>query len=269
MIGFKKLDISKFKSDGYQIFEEIIPQEIILDVRDFLTRSISETLGPAKLEIGCSSDSDLLRIINNIAAGHQGGVGGLSKSTRDALSGHLSLETRLSKTLWKIPYAAKLQEILIALLGDELHLHMPPTARYVLPGNVHAGVPPHQDISYNKHMTDFITVWVPLVDIDDACGGVTVYEGSGNAPEYETGKTDSEFWQQGVPTAGYQPVHCAMKAGGVLVLNKWIIHGSTANRSANIRISVDYRFFGGADRSTKHFLDMKRQHVIQPAQENA
>jgi len=264
----KEVEISKFLVDGYQVFENVVPLQVILEVRSFLSERITETLEPAKREIGCSLDSDVVRVIGDVAAGRRGGVKSLSKSTRDALSGHFSLEARLSQILWKVPYSEKFQAILKAMLAcDDLYMHLPPTARYVLPGNVHAGVPPHQDVSYNKHMSNFVTIWVPFVDIDDACGGVTMYEGSGQAPEYSVEQASSDFWQQGVPTEGYRPVHCTMKAGSVLALNKWVIHGSTANRSSNIRISTDFRFFGASDRSTKHYLDMKRRRVIKPEQE--
>jgi hypothetical protein len=267
MSSMEKIDISKFEADGYQVFENVVPLEVILEVRSFLSQKITETLEPAKREIGCTVDCEVVRVIGDIAAGRLGGVESLSKSTRDALSGHFSLEARLSQILWKVPYSEKFQAILKALLAsDDLYMHMPPTARYVLPGNVHAGVPPHQDVSYNKHMSNFVTIWVPFVDIDDACGGVTIYEGSGQAQEYSVEQASSDFWQQGVPTEGYRPVHCTMKAGSVLALNKWIIHCSTDNRSSNIRISTDFRFFGASDRSTKHYLDIKRRHVVKPEQ---
>jgi hypothetical protein len=264
----KQVEISKFRADGYQVFENVVPLEVVLEVRSFLSEQITETLEPAKREIGCSLDSDVVRVIGDIAAGRRGGVASLSQSTRDALSGHFSLGARLSPILWKVPYSEKFQTILKALLAsDDLYMHMPPTARYVLPGNLHAGVPPHQDVSYNKHMSNFVTIWVPFVDIDDACGGVTIYKGSGQVPEYSVEQASSDFWKQSVPTKGYRPVHCTMKAGSVLALNKWVIHGSSANRSSNIRISADFRFFGALDWSTKHYLDMKRRHVVKPEQE--
>lgn len=264
----EEIDVSNFEAYGYQVFEDVVPPDVISEVRNFLSQQINETLEPAKREIGCSLDSDVVRVIGDIAAGRRGGVESLSKATRDALSGHFSLETRLSPILWKVPYSEKSQVILKALLAsDELYMHMPPTARYVLPGNVHAGVPPHQDVSYNKHMSNFVTIWVPFVDIDDACGGVTIYQGSGQAPEYSVEQASSNFWQGGVPTQGYRPIHCTMKAGSVLALNKQVIHGSTANRSSDIRISTDFRFFGASDRSTKHYLDMKRRHIVKPEQE--
>lgn len=264
---YEKIDISKFQSDGYQIFENVIPPDIIIEIRNFLSQQITETLEPAKREIGCTLDSDVVRVIGDIAAGRHGGVESLSKSTRDALSGHFSLEVRLSQMLWKAPYSERFQAILKGLLAsDELYMHMPPTARYVLPGNIHAGVPPHQDISYNRHMSNFVTIWVPFVDIDDACGGITIFEGSGQAPEHPIEHASSVFWLQGVPTEGLRPVHCTMKAGSVLALNKLVIHGSAANLSNHTRISIDFRFFGVSDRSTKHYLDMKRRLVINPEQ---
>jgi len=265
----REVDVSKFLVNGYQVFENVVPLQVVQEVRSFLSRRISETLEPAKREIGCSRDSDVVQVIGDIAAGRHGrGVESLSKATRDALSGHFSLETRLSQILWKVPYSEKFHAIAKALLAsDDLYMHMAPTARYVLPGNVHAGVPPHQDVSYNKHMSNFVTIWVPFVDIDDSCGGVTMYEGSGQAPEYSVEQASSDFWQQGIPTEGYRPVHCTMKAGSVLALNKWVIHGSTAIRSSNTRMSTDFRFFGASDRSTKHYLDMKRRQVVKPEQE--
>jgi hypothetical protein len=58
-----------------------------------------------------------------------------------------------------------------------------------------------------------------------------------------------------------------MMVGIVLALNKWMIHGSTANHSSDIRISTDFRFFGALDWSTKHYLDIKRRQVVKPEQE--
>ena len=35
-----------------------------------------------------------------------------------------------------------------------------------LPNNTKAGVPVHQDAPYNKHMSNSITCWTPLVETD-------------------------------------------------------------------------------------------------------
>lgn len=143
-------------------------------------------------------------------------------------------------------------------------MHMPPTARFVLPGNTQAAVPPHQDISYNRHMSNFVTVWVPLIEITEKCGGVIVFPGNNVEEVSQTGNTGSSFWQDAVPTNEMESVHCLMKEGSILALNKYTIHKSATNLSHDIRISIDFRFFGKGDSSAKHFLDLKTLKVCGP-----
>lgn len=252
-----------FNEFGFQVFQKVIPEEIILEIITFLAERIKASVSAAKDEIGCSLDSDFIEAIANISNGRRGGVESLTKTTRDTLTGHFPLEVRLSENLWKIPYSESFYSIIKTILRSEnVFMHMPPTARFVLPGNVYAGVPPHQDISYNKHMTDFITVWVPLVDIDEECGGVTVYEGSGQDEEHPVESFSSEFWKRGVSVDSYKPTHCKMNVGDILILNKRIIHGSRSNQSNRTRISIDFRFFGEGSRSDKHYLDMQQRKVF-------
>lgn len=217
----------RFLEQGYGVYPQLLDQAVLAEVRGFL-----ESRLPA---------------------------------CRENPSGHFDLDTRLDPRLWTIPRLPALQALLHDILDSEsLFMHMPPAARCVLPGNLAAGVPAHQDLSYNRHMSDFITVWVPLVDIDDDCGGVAVYEGS-NAPcEIAVPRDPQGHWLQGVSTRGYEAVHCKLRGGDVLVLNKWIIHASMPNRATRTRLSIDYRFFGGQDSSSKHYLDLQTGVVIAP-----
>lgn len=252
-----------FDEFGFQVFRKVIPKEVILETVTFLSEKIEASVSAAKDEIDCSSDSNFIETIANISNGRKGSVESLTKTTRDTLTGHFPLEVRLSENLWKIPYSESFYSIIKTILRSQnVFMHMPPTARFVLPGNVYAGVPPHQDISYNRHMTDFITIWVPLVDIDEECGGVIVYEGSGHDQEHPVQSFSSEFWQRGVSVGAYKPTHCKMSAGDILVLNKRIIHGSRSNQSDRTRISIDFRFFGEGARSDKHYLDMQKRKVL-------
>ena len=144
-------------------------------------------------------------------------------------------------------------------------MHLPPAARFILPGNTLAGVPPHQDLSYNRHLSSFITVWVPMVPVDDSCGGIAVYEGSGFLPEQQVAHATSDFWLDPLVTDGFTEIHWNMAPGDVLVLNSRIIHRSLPNLSDRIRLSVDYRFFGEGTSSTKHFLDLRTWDLVAPA----
>jgi ectoine hydroxylase-related dioxygenase (phytanoyl-CoA dioxygenase family) len=260
------IDISQFQVDGYQIFKNVIPQDVIISCRTFLSNKIVETLGPAKAEINCPSDNELIEYIKRIVNGNDElKLESLSKATRDALSGHFSLNVRLSSILLDVACSDGLLNILRKILDSQnIYMHMPPTSRYVLPGNIYAGVPPHQDISYNKHLSDFVTIWVPFVDIDDECGGVTIFQGSGNAREFIVDQITSKFWLDGVPTDGLKAFKCYMKPGDILALNKFIIHGSSPNNSNRTRISTDFRFFGVGASSSKHYLDMVSKVLVEP-----
>lgn len=260
------VDIDFFKQNGYQIFENVIPLEMIEEIRTILQNDATKSLHSAMREIGCDDESNVIDYIQRITNGTDLTVSGLTKHAKDTLSGHISLQTRMNPALQKIPYHPTIQSILKALLNTSgLNMHMPPTARFILPQNIHSGVPAHQDIVYNRHMSNFITMWVPLVNIDEECGGVVMYEGSGNIPELPTNKGFDDLWFEGVPTEGFKPKHCAIQPGSALFLNKYIIHASKPNISGRVRYSIDYRFFESDAKSTKHYLDMQSNMIIQPS----
>jgi len=260
-------EVEAFRRHGYGIVPQVLDVALLASVRQLLEAHMQRQMAAAAREMGGHS---VAQFVCELASGTTSGartLDALSKDTRDTLSGHFSLEARLDRGLWEIPKQPRLRGILHAALRSRaLYMHMPPTARFVLPGNLHAAVPAHQDLSYNRHLSDFITVWVPLVPIDGACGGVVVYEGSGGAPETPTDSERDRFWLKGIPVEGYRPVHCEMAVGDVLLLNRHIIHASMPNRSDRTRLSIDFRFFGARDRSHKHHLDIQTWTVIAPAE---
>ncbi len=258
-------DIKDFSEQGFAVVRGVLDKRVAREAREFLESRISPEIALACKEIGCPDPAQFVSYIGKQA---ESAGAGLSKSTRDTLSGHFSLETRLSKDLWSIPRDAGLRALLEQTLRSRsLFMHMPPTARFVLPGNVYAGVPAHQDVSYNHHMPEFVTAWIPFVDIDSQCGGVTVFKGSNVPNEALSISATERFWLKSLPTDGYTPVHCEMQVGDVLLLSKWVVHQSMPNRSGRTRISMDCRFFGNSGRSTKHFLDMQHWKVVAPGED--
>jgi ectoine hydroxylase-related dioxygenase (phytanoyl-CoA dioxygenase family) len=263
------IDTTHFLQNGFQIFRNVLPLELVEESRSALEESSLRSLRAAREELDCTAEVDIVQIIDDVAKGVRSKIETLSKATRDTLTGHISLETRLSKEIRTLPTHKNVQAIVKALLNSEqVFMHMPPTPRFVLAGNLHAGVPPHPDIAYNKHLTNFIVIWIPLVDIDEDCGGVVVFQGSGHVPEQMVMGHPEHFWQDAVATNGFPPVHCVLQRGDILALNKWIIHGSKANHSTKTRYSIDCRFFGEGDISTKHFLDLQKNLVIAPNEGN-
>lgn len=240
-----QLSREAFLATGYRVCPQILDRDVLRTVRTFLEERIASEMATA----------------DGLEGAGQPDV----KAARDTRSGHFSLQTRLDPRLRAIPGMPALRAALRDALGSEdLYLHLPPAARFILPGNNAAGVPAHQDLGYNRHMSDFVTAWVPLVDIDDECGGVVVYEGSSSPCEIATAADPQGYWLKGLSTEGYTPVHCKLKVGDVLLMSKWIIHASMPNRSSRTRLSIDFRFFGGEDSSSKHYLNMQSGKVIEP-----
>lgn len=234
------MDLSHFRDHGYQIVRQVIDPAIIAGIGAFLA----------------SAADGLMR--DGVAPADE----------ENARSGHFPVAVRLSPQLWALPRQPALQAIVRqALETRSTFMHMPPMARFIVPGNPLAAVPPHQDVSYNRHMTDFLTVWIPCVPIDDACGGVAVFAGSQQHSEL-LDELSRDVWLKPVPTDGLTRIECQpMQPGDVLLLNRWIIHESMANRSQRTRFSLDLRFFGENGRSPKHYLDCQTWEVVAPRPE--
>lgn len=261
------MDLTHFHTHGYQVLHNVIDREVVQSTLTYLSADADDALTLLMADMRCNDVTTLCKRIDEVAS--RPDFEKVPKDQRMVMSGHFPLETRLSRTLWQIPKLKSVRSVLENVLNhNELYMHMPPTARFVLPGNKHAGVPAHQDVSYNKHMSDFVTLWVPLTKIDDQCGGVAVFPGSGQ-PVERLENFDQKFWLQGINTNGLPRVHCTMEAGDALLLNKWIVHESVPNTSNRIRYSIDHRFFSGRDLSSKHLLDMQNWRVIEPAKQSA
>ena len=252
-----------YQKRGYQVVRQLIPADVVINARRLLEENLSLALERMKdFGIGVGT-TDMVPDINALLSGPD--ASDLDRDLRVLLTGHFPLEVRLDRRLWEIPRDAGVQDFLKTVLGtSSMCMHMPPTARFVLPGNLDAGVPSHQDISYNRHMSDFFTCWVPLVDIDETCGGVTVFPGS-DGTVVDASMVDHGIWFGGIDVSKYKAVDCVpMAPGDVLIFNKYLAHKSMPNVSDKIRFSLDYRFFAATETSTKHYLDMDEWKVIDP-----
>jgi hypothetical protein len=187
---------------------------------------------------------------------------------RHVLLGHFPLAARLDEALWRIPFALAEQPLLYEILeAKRLFVHMPPTARFVLPGNVKAVVPAHQDVTYNKHLGRFCVVWVPLVAIDASCGGMVVFPRTHGRGELHRGASvaPSDGWIPAIDTAGFERLELQPLApGDVVIMSDHVVHKSMPNRSARIRLSIDFRFFGENSCSSKYYLDVAQRRVVAP-----
>jgi hypothetical protein len=102
----------------------------------------------------------------------------------------------------------------------------------------------HQDGVYNYGI-DFITCWVPLMDIDDEVGGLAVAPGSHKASLYPPDIFANPDRRVGIPadaipdTAWRRPDY---KAGDLLMFHSMTAHAGLPNHSNKLRLSMDIRF---------------------------
>src|SRR5829696_8100136 len=230
-----------FDREGILVAKNLLPAEVVRTAADFLRDAVTE-IDRTVRQYGFSlQDADAAERLTALMENPRAEI---SEHDRHMFLGHFPLDVRLAEPLRTIPRVLNGHRLLFELLSaQQLFAHMPPTARYVLPRCSLARVPLHQDISYNRHMGDFCVVWVPLVPIDLACGGMAAY---GWLAPIDSGSADDA---QRVVLAPLEP-------GDVVVMGKGTMHESMPNSSDRMRLSCDFRFFGEQSHSTKHYLDI-------------
>jgi len=256
-----------FRDEGVVALRGILPPAVCSSVIDFLKGAIDD-LSIVFSQYGISIEAP--------AAGKQvqqlldRDGKSIPSEDRHILLGHFPLSVRLNEALWAIPLHLASRPFLCEMLGcRKLFVHMPPTARFVLPGNVKAAVPAHQDVSYNKHLGSFCVVWVPLVEIDELCGGMAVYPKTQGLGELYNGSSvaAADGWIPGIETKSFDRVALfPLSVGDIVVMGDELVHESMPNTSDRIRLSIDFRFFGDNSGSSKHYLDLQERKVIAPSQ---
>jgi len=172
--------------------------------------------------------------------------------------GEFDLATRLDLKVVNLLAGPRVMDFLKRFLQgvDSYLIHYPPMIRFKLPSAEASMVPLHQDSAYNAHLEDFFTVWVPLVDIDEDCGGVVVYEGSQH--QQSLPHSAAGGWEKGLGESEehWKTSHPHMRAGDLLIFPKNLLHKSAPHSSPDrVRFSVDFRVFLRPDQTLKSYFD--------------
>lgn len=254
------LDLSFFKENGYQVIRELIPEDLVLEATSYLRQEKKLVLEKINYLFPFHNEQDLSNQIAKLSDDKEE-FELLSVQLKQWLSGHYPLETRLSEELLNIIRTPIVSELYGAIFPNEdPKVHLPPTARFVLPKYSHAAVPPHQDVSYNKHMDDFFVMWTPFTPTNSVKGGVDLFPNT-HKLSHKKVDTNEGFWLQGLEI-NVPPIHFDMNLGDVLLMDPYIVHRSRPNLSNETRISGDFRFFSGI--STKHYLNIKTGKRVAP-----
>jgi hypothetical protein len=253
-----------FNSQGYLLERSVLDpsatseaRNLLLASKERLHRLLEQWTGESIVDNSAFA-SHQLRIPEYTAKG-------LPVDLRHYLVGEFDLETRLDSRICRALATPQARAALTAFFGtSKYYVHYPPMVRFKMadvPGSI---LPAHQDIAYNGHLRDFITVWVPLVDIDEEVGGLILYDGShldGGVAHAPNGP-----WAHGLtkPAAlTYAKHHVHMKVGDALLFSPLLIHESAPHLSATrLRYSIDFRVFVAPEDTTKSYFDPFEDRVV-------
>jgi phytanoyl-CoA dioxygenase PhyH len=144
-----------------------------------------------------------------------------------------------------------LLRLVAGILGeDEVFVQRAVNIRHALPGDDQRVTPPHQDHYFVGPSPNFVTVWLPVVDIDRVVGGLVLAEGShelGLLPHVPYEDVYSYIFR-GRPQVGVRSedapgarLTADFRPGDVLVFGSHMVHGALRNTSDVIRVSLDVR----------------------------
>ena len=158
------------------------------------------------------------------------------------------LRTRASVTpaLYQFVRHPRMLELMSALLGPEVAWTGSFAVRVKLPESEETRFPWHQDTQYYGNPTQHlhvISVWIPLVDVDEQNGCLQLLAGS-HGWGLLGGARDSERvvrMFEDVEQRG-KPIVLPMRRGDLLAFTNMTCHASTRNQTNEMRWSVDLRY---------------------------
>ncbi len=132
------------------------------------------------------------------------------------------------------------------LLGPNISFNGDYHLRPKMPDSVLTAFPLHQDSQYygkqSRH-AHIITVWIPLIDVDEENGCLFVIPGS-NAYGLIDSKRDKNMNMRSFedPEERGTPIPMPMKKGDILLFSNMTFHGSKVNHTDEVRWSIDIRY---------------------------
>lgn len=259
--------IEQIKQQGFAHLTSVVPLTTIEKIKGYLEDELSTLNTLCQSKYHCS-----LYEMEDVAQSFQGQLDKINHEDRFLFSGVFPTKVRLTDTVESIfSSPALINELQLIFNSNSIFAHLPAMARYILPNSQTSAVPPHIDAQYNQHLSNFLTVWIPLVSINEQCGGVDFYQFTNSS--FENHKTnfnrqlnhkESNYWHDSIPVENMTKVSPHIDIGDVLVFPPDTVHGSASNLSNHVRFSLDIRVFSENGSSTKHYINMKTGERFSP-----
>ena len=152
------------------------------------------------------------------------------------------------KSPWELMASPELQEAVDIAFGEKVRVGRSIGFRYSMPTDAPYLTPPHQDHFYIRETDEFRMIWVPLMDMEIANGGLAIAAGShkhGLREHVEFDGVYSYFFkgrtQKGVRPEDIQGAWTSSRfeLGDLLMFHCCAVHRSLPNVSGLIRLSLN------------------------------
>lgn len=243
-VGLTAEQIAFYEEQGYLLLRGVLPVAALEPVKHVFERAVeqqaNEWFAAGKIQDKCEGWPFETR------------YAGL----REQFPHHFSnswkriLMSRELYDLWQTP---ELLDIVRPLVGDEVYAHGTWNGRPRAPKQPVATIDWHQDAHYYPHYDPadgpLVSVWIPLVPVDEVSGCLQVMPEShkrGALPAVRlprnnlVGLADEDI-------EGLTPHSCVMQPGDVLLFGALTAHRALENNADYVRWSVDIRYCGATN----------------------
>lgn len=220
---------ARLQADGYLFFRQIIPRQVLLELRDQITRILAD--------IGWILGGERRMAAEAIGMAQREGEPGYF----DALDRIVKLEA-----LHSLAHEPHLLAVMRQVLGDSAFPHPLSITRLVFPNNPEITTPPHQDYRNNQGTANLTAAWIPLGDCSIEQGALAILEGSHKAGllplQYHLGPGNRGA-VLGADLLKLRWVAADFEAGDLLLFPSLTVHSALENRHPrSMRLSVDFRY---------------------------
>ena len=152
------------------------------------------------------------------------------------------------KSPWELTASRELQEAVDIAFGEKVRVGRSIGFRYSMPTDAPYLTPPHQDHFYIRETDEFRMIWVPLMDMEIANGGLAIAAGSHQHGLQEHVEFDGVYsyyfkgrTQKGVRAEDTHGVWTSSRfeVGDLLMFHCCAVHRSLPNVSGLVRLSLN------------------------------
>jgi len=216
-------------SDGYLFFRNIVPVDLLLELRNQITGVLAE--------------------LGWIEGGQERmKAKAICRPRREGQPKFFEAHDRIVKleAFHSLAHEANLMNVMRQALGDTAFPHPLSIARLIFPDSPELATPPHQDFPNNQGTPNLTAAWIPLGDCAIKDGSLAIMEGShkyGVLPlKFHLGAGNRRaVLSEEVLACRW--VGADFKAGDIVLFPSLTVHKAMENHNLeHMRLSVDFRY---------------------------